>query len=173
MQRKSAIPRRFARQRVRARFWYVHVSAEREACLSVWPLNLPVFELRASLLESYAAPSRSYHDTNTSARCSHASRNSRRARLRPIRAEIRGFHDAIYDGRPSAEERSATWAQSSSPALSHECRGEVTRCQAYRNAPARRWRHERLRTLRRRLAILAAGTALRRLSRSVRTEYVT
>jgi len=74
------------------------------------------FELRDSLLESYAAPSRSYHDTRhlreVLARLDELAAHGTVFDRLPVELAA-WFHDAIYDGRPGAEERSATWAQSS------------------------------------------------------------
>jgi len=80
-----------------------------------WPLN-DAFELRDSLLESYAAPSRSYHDTRhlseVLARLDELAAHDTVLDRLPVELAA-WFHHAIYDGPQGAEERSATWAQSS------------------------------------------------------------
>jgi predicted metal-dependent HD superfamily phosphohydrolase/ADP-ribose pyrophosphatase YjhB (NUDIX family) len=74
------------------------------------------FELRNRLLESYAAPSRSYHDTRhlreVLARVDELATHGTVFDRLPVELAA-WFHDAVYDGRPDAEERSATWAQRS------------------------------------------------------------
>ena len=77
-----------------------------------WPL--PDDGLRAELEAAYADPSRGYHDTRhlqevferlvDLAPSTHFDRE-------PVLLAA-WFHDAVYDGRPGAEEQSARWAES-------------------------------------------------------------
>ena len=79
---------------------------------SWWPL--PGAEgLRAELEAAYADPSRGYHDTL------HLREVLERLdELGPADDAVvlaAWFHDAVYDGRPDAEERSAQWAERALP----------------------------------------------------------
>lgn len=75
-----------------------------------WPLPQEA-ELRDALLAAYADPARRYHDTRHLTEVLD--------RLEELPGEVdrlavtlaAWFHDAVYDGRPDAEERSAQWAE--------------------------------------------------------------
>jgi predicted metal-dependent HD superfamily phosphohydrolase len=76
-----------------------------------WPLT-ERDDLREALLAAYGDPSRGYHDTRHLAEVL-----ARIAELATTTAFDRDavvlaawFHDAVYDGQPDAEERSAQWA---------------------------------------------------------------
>ncbi len=91
-----------------------------------WPL--PDHEdLRGELEAAYADPSRGYHDTRHLAEVF-----ERLVDLAPSTAFDREpvllaawFHDAVYDARPEAEERSARWAEAA--LAGHPQVGEVAR----------------------------------------------
>ncbi len=76
-----------------------------------WPLPGRA-ELRAQLEAAYADPRRGYHDTRhlaeVLARLDELSATVAYAREPVLLAAW--FHDAVYDGRPDDEERSARWA---------------------------------------------------------------
>jgi predicted metal-dependent HD superfamily phosphohydrolase len=87
--------------------------------LLAWPLP-GSRELGAQLLAAYAHPDRRYHDT----------RHLREVldRVHELSAQevafdrmavvlAAWFHDAVYDGRPEAERRSAAWAAEALPTL--------------------------------------------------------
>jgi predicted metal-dependent HD superfamily phosphohydrolase len=94
-----------------------------------WPLE-ECGAVRDELLAAYADPVRGYHDTR------HLSEVLDRldelaaaaADFDPIVVALAAwFHDAVYDGRPDAEERSAAWAETALAALEPELVGEVAR----------------------------------------------
>lgn len=78
-----------------------------------WPLA-GAFRLRDQLVAAYADPTRGYHDLRHLTEVL-----SRLDELAAAGEEFDGpevrlaawFHDAVYDRRPQAEERSAQWAQ--------------------------------------------------------------
>lgn len=80
-----------------------------------WPLPQEA-ELRDALLAAYADPARRYHDTRHLTEVLD--------RLEELPGEVdrlavtlaAWFHDAVYDGRPGDEERSAQWAERALPA---------------------------------------------------------
>jgi len=76
-----------------------------------WPLS-GRDDLREALLAAYAAPSRGYHDTRhlaeVLARIAELATST--AFDRDVVVLAAWFHDAVYDGAPGAEERSARWA---------------------------------------------------------------
>ena len=87
--------------------------------LLAWPLP-GARELGAQLVAAYAHPDRRYHDT----------RHLREVLDRVHELSAQGvafdrmavvlaawFHDAVYDGRPEAERRSAAWAAEALPTL--------------------------------------------------------
>jgi len=82
---------------------------------SRWPLS-GARELRDSLLHSYADVARHYHDTQhlceVLARLDELHAHGTIFDQLPVELAA-WFHDAIYDGQPGAEERSATLAQRS------------------------------------------------------------
>ncbi len=78
-------------------------------------------DLRDRLVEAYAAPHRRYHDTRHLAEvlCHVASlldRTPARGVDRDALLLAAWFHDAVYDGRPDDEERSAALAGTTLPA---------------------------------------------------------
>jgi predicted metal-dependent HD superfamily phosphohydrolase len=78
-----------------------------------WPLpGAP--QLRDELLAAYGDPGRGYHDTRHLAEVLERLDELAAAGVpfeeRPVRLAA-WFHDAVYDGRPGAEERSARWAE--------------------------------------------------------------
>lgn len=82
-----------------------------------WPLpGAPV--LRDALLKAYADPARGYHDTRhlaeVLARLDELAGGGERFAAVPVRLAA-WFHDAVYDGLPGAEERSARWAEDALP----------------------------------------------------------
>ena len=94
-----------------------------------WPLT-GAEAVCAELLAAYAEPTRGYHDTRHLAEVLDrldelAGAGASFERL-PVELAA-WFHDAVYDGRPGAEERSAHWAEEVLAA--HEPRqvAEVTR----------------------------------------------
>lgn len=76
-----------------------------------WPLS-GRDDLREALLAAYADPSRGYHDTRhlaeVLARIAELATST--AFDRDVVVLAAWFHDAVYDGAPGAEERSARWA---------------------------------------------------------------
>jgi predicted metal-dependent HD superfamily phosphohydrolase len=78
-----------------------------------WPLPAAP-ELRDQLLAAYGDPGRGYHDTRHLAevleRLDELAAAGVQFEERPVRLAA-WFHDAVYDGRPGAEERSAQWAE--------------------------------------------------------------
>jgi predicted metal-dependent HD superfamily phosphohydrolase len=79
-----------------------------------WPLPGGL-EVRDALLEAYADPARGYHDalhlSEVLDRLDELSSAGVRFADEPVRLAA-WFHDAVYDGQPDAEERSAQWAAS-------------------------------------------------------------
>jgi predicted metal-dependent HD superfamily phosphohydrolase len=87
--------------------------ARRESLAARWPLE-DHLEVRDALLAAYADPSRGYHDTLHLAEVLDRLDELADAGLDLPRVPVRlaaWFHDAVYDGRPGAEERSAAWAE--------------------------------------------------------------
>lgn len=78
-----------------------------------WPLP-EATELRDELLAAYGDPGRGYHDTRHLAEVLERLDDLAAAgvgyELRPVQLAA-WFHDAVYDGQPGAEERSAQWAE--------------------------------------------------------------
>jgi predicted metal-dependent HD superfamily phosphohydrolase len=77
-----------------------------------WPLASGT-AVRDRLLEAYSEPARRYHDARHLAEVfarvdDLAAGGARFDRVAVLLAAW--FHDAVYDGRPGAEERSAAWA---------------------------------------------------------------
>jgi predicted metal-dependent HD superfamily phosphohydrolase len=82
--------------------------SRRESLAARWPLDDHV-EVRDALLAAYADPSRGYHDTLHLAEVLDRLDELADAGLdvpRVPTALAAWFHDAVYDGRPGAEERS-------------------------------------------------------------------
>lgn len=84
-----------------------------------WPVAGAV-DLREALLAAWSQPGRGYHDTAHLAEVLDRLDELERAgadfpRLPVVLAAW--FHDAVYDGRPDAEERSAQWAERALPAV--------------------------------------------------------
>jgi predicted metal-dependent HD superfamily phosphohydrolase len=79
-----------------------------------WPLA-EGSEVRAALMEAYADPARGYHDalhlSEVLDRLDELSSAGVLFDDEPVRLAA-WFHDAVYDGQPGAEERSAQWAAS-------------------------------------------------------------
>jgi predicted metal-dependent HD superfamily phosphohydrolase len=94
-----------------------------------WPLD-GAHAVRDELIAAYSHPSRGYHDTRHLTevldRLEELARAGTDFDLPPV-ALAAWFHDAVYAGRPQAEERSAQWAEDVLAA--HEPRqvAEVTR----------------------------------------------
>jgi predicted metal-dependent HD superfamily phosphohydrolase len=78
-----------------------------------WPLT-GATELRDELLAAYGDPGRGYHDTRHLAevleRLDELAAAGVAFEQRAVRLAA-WFHDAVYDGRAGAEERSAQWAE--------------------------------------------------------------
>jgi len=83
-----------------------------------WPL-VGAAALRDRLTAAYADPRRGYHDvlhleevlTRLDELAGHG------VDFEPVTVRLAAwFHDAVYDGRPGAEERSARWAEDALPA---------------------------------------------------------
>lgn len=94
-----------------------------------WPLN-GADAVCAELLAAYADPARGYHDTRHLAEVLDRldELGGAGASFERLPVELAAwFHDAVYDGRPDDEERSARWAEEVLAA--HEPRqvAEVTR----------------------------------------------
>ena len=94
-----------------------------------WPLD-GAHAVRDELIAAYSHPSRGYHDTRHLAEVLDRLDELDRAgtTFDPLPVGLAAwFHDAVYDGRPQAEERSAAWAEDVLAA--HEPRqvAEVTR----------------------------------------------
>jgi predicted metal-dependent HD superfamily phosphohydrolase len=90
-----------------------------EEPLTVWPLpQAPA--LRDELVAAYTAPGRGYHDLRHLAEVLERLDELVGAGVpfdgRPVRLAA-WFHDAVYDGRAGAEERSARWAERALPGL--------------------------------------------------------
>ena len=84
-----------------------------------WPLAAGD-EVRDQLLEAYADPARGYHDVrHLEEVCGRVEELLRggSAGDREVVLLAAWFHDAVYDGRPEPEERSAAWAEDELPAL--------------------------------------------------------
>jgi predicted metal-dependent HD superfamily phosphohydrolase len=85
--------------------------------------------VRDALLAAYADASRGYHDTRHLTEVLDrldelAAAGERFERLPVVLAAW--FHDAVYDGRPGAEERSARWAERALPGAGVEARVTAT-----------------------------------------------
>jgi predicted metal-dependent HD superfamily phosphohydrolase len=78
-----------------------------------WPLT-HAEAVRDELLAAYADPSRSYHDTRhlmeVLDRLDELAAAGTPFDPHPVELAA-WFHDAVYDGRPGAEQRSAEWAE--------------------------------------------------------------
>lgn len=94
-----------------------------------WPLD-GCDEVRDELVAAYADPARGYHDTR------HLTEvldrldelaGSGAGFDRIAVALAAWFHDAVYDGRPDAEERSAAWAETALAQQEPELVDEVAR----------------------------------------------
>lgn len=87
--------------------------------LLAWPLP-GARELGARLLASYAHPDRGYHDTRhlgeVLERIHELSAQGVDFERMPVLLAA-WFHDAVYDGQPDAEKRSAAWAREALPTL--------------------------------------------------------
>ena len=87
-----------------------------EAALSTrWPLR-HADGLRDRLLATYGDPARGYHDLRHLAEVLDRLDELAEAGARFDRPTVElaaWFHDAVYDARPAAEERSARWAEAS------------------------------------------------------------
>jgi len=85
-----------------------------------WPLAHGA-EVRDRLLEAYAEPTRGYHDLrHLEEVCARVAELTTRGSVACDREAVLlavWFHDAVYDGQPAAEERSAAWAEDELPAL--------------------------------------------------------
>jgi predicted metal-dependent HD superfamily phosphohydrolase len=85
-----------------------------------WPLPEGA-GVRDRLQEAYADPARGYHDLrHLEEVCARVEELTSRGDLDcDLEAVLLAawFHDAVYDGRPFAEERSAAWAEDDLPAL--------------------------------------------------------
>ena len=84
-----------------------------------WPLAAGA-EVRDLLLEAYADPARGYHDLrHLEEVCDRVEELLRGGSTgdREVVLLAAWFHDAVYDGMPGAEERSAAWAEDELPAL--------------------------------------------------------
>jgi len=84
-----------------------------------WPLADGA-DVRDQLLEAYADPSRGYHDLrHLEEVCARVEEllGGGSAGDREVVLLAAWFHDAVYDGAPQAEERSAAWAEDDLPAL--------------------------------------------------------
>lgn len=83
-----------------------------------WPLP-GAEDLRVRLEAAYADPGRSYHDTRhlaeVLARIGEVLDAEEPSVDREALLLAAWFHDAVYDGRPGAEERSAQWAEQALP----------------------------------------------------------
>ena len=84
-----------------------------------WPLASGA-AVRDRLVETYSDPARRYHDARHLAEVfarvdDLAAGGARFDRVAVLLAAW--FHDAVYDGRPGAEERSAVWARAELPTL--------------------------------------------------------
>jgi predicted metal-dependent HD superfamily phosphohydrolase len=103
-----------------------------------WPLaeqlvlSDPQAGLRGQLLTAYADPRRSYHDLrhldDVLDRLDELQAHGVDFDVTAVRLAA-WFHDAVYDGQPDAEERSAKWAEEALPAagLPPGCVSEVAR----------------------------------------------
>jgi predicted metal-dependent HD superfamily phosphohydrolase len=79
-----------------------------------WPLPAETFRLRDALLSAWGEPQRSYHDLDhleeTLDRLDELAAAGVAFPRLPVELAA-WFHDAVYDGSPDAEERSARWAE--------------------------------------------------------------
>lgn len=94
------------------------MSALRDRLRCRWPLHASAPEVGERLLEAYADPGRGYHDLrHLEEVLDHAEWLLDQAGAEPrTRAAVRlaaWFHDAVYDGQPALEERSAQLAEHS------------------------------------------------------------
>ena len=79
-----------------------------------WPLA-GATDLRDALLAAYADPARGYHDTrHLTEVLDRLDELGGPATALPV-VLAAWFHDAVYDGRPGAEDRSAAWAERELP----------------------------------------------------------
>lgn len=96
-----------------------------------WPLDRGA-GLRDRLLAAYADPGRGYHDTRHLGEVLDRLDELAAAGegFEPVTVRLAAwFHDAVYDGRAGAEDRSASWAEAALPAygLSPGAVAEVAR----------------------------------------------
>jgi predicted metal-dependent HD superfamily phosphohydrolase len=94
-----------------------------------WPLSGPA-AVCDELLSAYADPARCYHDTRHLTEVLDrldelAEAGAGYDRIAVVLAAW--FHDAVYDGRPDAEERSAAWAETALAGQEPALVGEVAR----------------------------------------------
>lgn len=100
--------------------------------LTQWWPELPglSLELCLDLQVAYAEPTRGYHDTrhlsDVFSRLDELWSAGAGFAREPVLLAA-WFHDAVYDGRPDAEERSARWAESALPPLPPALVTEVAR----------------------------------------------
>ena len=79
-----------------------------------WPLGAEHTELRDELLAAYADPGRGYHDVRHLTEVLDRLDELEGHGVTFDRVVVRiaaWFHDAVYDGQPGAEDRSARWAE--------------------------------------------------------------
>ena len=94
-----------------------------------WPLSGDE-AVRDELLATYADPGRGYHDTRHLAEVLDRLDELAGAGASFDRVAVglaAWFHDAVYDGRPGAEERSAVWAETALAGHDPELVAEVAR----------------------------------------------
>ena len=94
-----------------------------------WPLS-GAAAVCDELLSAYADPARGYHDTRHLTEVLDRLDELAEAGARFDRIAVAlaaWFHDAVYDGRPDAEERSAAWAETALARHEPELVGEVAR----------------------------------------------
>jgi len=110
-----------------------------------WPLD-GLHDLRDALLAAWTAPERGYHDalhlTEVLDRLDELAAAGVDFPAAPV-ALAAWFHDAVYDGRPAAEERSARWAEqaltgAAEPATVAEVARLVRLTERHRAAPGDR-----------------------------------
>jgi predicted metal-dependent HD superfamily phosphohydrolase len=94
-----------------------------------WPLE-EYDALRDELIVAYADPGRGYHDTRHLTEVLDRLDELTDAGATFARTQVAlaaWFHDAVYDGLPDAEERSAAWAEAALSACETELVAEVAR----------------------------------------------
>ena len=103
--------------------------ADRTALAARWPLP-EGGEVRDALLDAYGGPERGYHDLRHLAEVLDRLDELEQAGERFDRVSVRlaaWFHDAVYDGSPTAEARSAAWAAAALADVDATTRDEVER----------------------------------------------